>query len=86
MHLREVSKLQLSVNKSDNFTYEEINTGSMLRIADAVETVSRRYSDLLSEVEQQKRTTEYYRQRLQKMERRVNALRGVITRMKRRKS
>jgi len=77
--MRERSKQEWTGNPNR----DDINAGSLQRIADATEKMAQRYDDLLS-------SREYYKARCADLERRNNsllrrlaALRGVITRLKR---
>ena len=63
-------------------TVEHINCGSLQRIADAVELMARRYSDLITERDVFKERADRRLNSLQKAERRISALRGVITKLK----
>lgn len=67
-------------------TFEGINCGSLQRIADATELMAKRHQELQADAELFK--TLYYRERERKNEllRRVGALKGVITRMKRKEA
>lgn len=60
----------------------DINGGSLQRIADACELMAKRYSDLIDERDRYKRYYEDGSARLLKAERKAAALRGVITRLK----
>lgn len=82
---RQESKKDYGSDYKHDINIDNIKTGAVLRIADAVEVMSRRYTDLLDQVESAKRDAEFYRKLYLKMQRRNYALRGVITRMKRAK-
>lgn len=64
---------------------EQINTGSLQRIADAVEVMSRSHAALLSERDSYKRQYEHQRDYVAALERRVAALRGVVTKLKKKR-
>jgi hypothetical protein len=64
-------------------TVEQINCGSMQRIADAVELVAKGYGTLEREREYYKREHDRMCHRNAALEKSNAALRGVITRMKR---
>lgn len=64
-------------------TVEQINLGTLQRIADATEQMARKYVDLLNEVERLNALAKERRERADRLERRIAALRGVITRLKR---
>lgn len=61
---------------------EQINAGSLQRIADATEVMARRHNELLAEVGMYKRLMERERERRQHAERRIAALKGVVTKLK----
>lgn len=62
---------------------DQVNTGALLRIADATELMARRYQDLINERDLYKIRYFTQQQRAEAAERRISALRGVITRMRR---
>lgn len=61
---------------------DAIKLGAILRIADATEVMARNYDQLIAERDRYKRWYEQERASGQRMARRINSLRGVITRMK----
>ena len=65
-------------------TLEEIKVGSLQRIADAAELMAQNHAQLIRERDNYKRWYEAALDRRHSLERRVAALRGVITKMKRR--
>ncbi len=71
---------------NDSPTHEEIRTGSFQRIADSVETIAKRYSDLLDDAAREKRQREEAEAGVSKLYRRIYALKGVITKLKKRPS
>lgn len=79
-NLRETSKREWT-HATDSL--EAISTGSLQRIADATEKMAERYTQLLDDNAWLR--TEYKRrgERIDSLSRRIAALRGVITKMKR---
>ena len=82
--LRDASRRNFSTRES-RADHQEINTGSLQRIADAVEKMAANYDNLSANRDYWKRRAEENRECSQRLMRRVTALRGVITRMKRQK-
>jgi len=78
--LRESSKS--SWNGSGSI--EHINAGSLQRIADAVETMSGSYADLIHERDLYARQSNWNFERADRLVRSNAALRGVITKLKKR--
>jgi hypothetical protein len=81
-NMREQSKQ----NWTGNGTVEHINAGSLQRIADSLERIEAPYKKLLDDAQ---RYQQWYRDECatnRKMARRIAALQGVITRMKKRKA
>jgi hypothetical protein len=76
---RKMSKTEYS---SEAHTTDNINIGSLQRIADATELMAKNYQSLLNDVKYYK---ERYNESLdtrKKLIRRISALRGAITRLK----
>lgn len=66
----------------DSLSFEEINCGSLLRIADSMEVVAKEYNAILADMKfYQKRYHELLDQ-VERLKRSNAALRGVITKMK----
>ena len=63
-------------------TLQEINSGSLQRIADATELMAKPFLNLLAENERLKRDLEWYREKYAEKDRKISALRGVITKLK----
>lgn len=61
---------------------EQINTGCLQRIADATELMASNYISLQRDLETYKRWYKEQRESNNRMARRISALQGVITRMK----
>jgi hypothetical protein len=63
-------------------TLEEINSGSLQRIADAVELMAKNHAALLEERDRYKRRWEEELDRRAARDQTISALRGVITKLK----
>lgn len=83
MNQREASRNNWRLN-GEHATVEEINAGSLQRIADAVEKMTKRWDDLVRDRDAYKAMHEREQNTRRRIERRVIALRGHITRLKRR--
>ena len=70
------------VAEGENLDRDAIKLGAILRIADATEVMARSYDQLIAERDRYKRWYEQERDSGMRMSRRINSLRGVITRMK----
>lgn len=64
-------------------TSEQIRTGCLLRIADAVEVMAENHAALIAERDQFKRWYDEEREKRASRNRKISALRGVITKLKR---
>lgn len=69
-------------NWNTRCTVEDINAGSLQRIADACELMAKNYSELIDERNRWRRWHDEEQERRIALERRNAALRGVITKMK----
>lgn len=78
--LRSASKAQY--DSAGTPSLDQINCGSLQRIADAAEVMARRYVDLLKDVEQYRRWWNEERQTSAALARSNSALRGQITKLK----
>lgn len=67
---------------SESLTLDQINTGSLLRIADSMELLSKKYSDMEKENFYLKKQIEYLKAERRKLSKQASGLRGVITRNK----
>lgn len=63
-------------------TTERIDSGSLQRIADACELMAKDRSKLISDLENAERWKKQYYERWEKAERKISALKGVITKLK----
>jgi len=79
MNQREASRKEWTASG----TLEEINAGSLQRIADATEKMAASYDALRNDRDLYRRWYDEGRARSHRLELRIRALRGVITRMKR---
>jgi hypothetical protein len=66
-----------------NPTLEQINTGTFQRIADACELMAKNHDALVRDRDWYKRRFEEANASSERLGRRINSLRGVITKMKR---
>lgn len=69
-------------NWSSSNTVEEINSGCLQRIADATEKMAMNYTTLLNERDRYYKWYMEQQEVKEKLYRRISALKGVITRMK----
>ncbi len=89
-NLREVSKATWNANVLPK--YEEINTGSLQRIADACELMAQRYANLIDEryadlIDERDRYRRYHTEECKRRahrENQIRSLKGVITKLRRR--
>lgn len=69
-----------------NDSIEHINAGSFQRIADACEVMSKNHAELISEAKRYKEWYIHERERNASLTRKVSALHGVITKLKKGKN
>lgn len=86
---KEESKLDYGKSRDDSpgkgcATHEQLIVGSLQRIADASELMASNYTALQENRDWWKQTANDRLARAEKAERRITALKGVITKMKRR--
>lgn len=80
---REGSRTNWGVIKGDaKLTIEQINCGALLRIADAVELMAKRYTDLIDQRDHQQRRADRLEESLYRLHRSNAALRGHLKRAK----
>lgn len=77
-NLRELSKNNWDGKES----IENVNAGSLQRIADAAELMALNYTELIRQRDHYKRWTENYQKEIDALSRTNAGLRGTITRMK----
>ena len=69
-------------NQSGTANLEQINCGSLLRIADAVEKMALRYTELIDQKERSDRSAKYLRETCDKRDRQLSAAKGQITKLR----
>lgn len=69
-------------NRQETVSLEDIRTGALQRIADATELMASNYATLQNEAENYKKWYKRECESNRKMARRIAALQGVITKMK----
>lgn len=79
---RKESRIDWGVNTDNPLTVEQINCGSMLRIADATEAMAKNYVALQDEAARYKRWYEDERRESASLRRRNITLRGQITKLR----
>lgn len=77
---RQRSRADWGTDELNQLTLEQINTGAVLRIADAVEKVAKRHDELIDDRDYWKRRALESERRLDTERRRTAALRGVVKR------
>lgn len=70
---------------SNGTTRDAVNAGSLQRIADAVELMAKRHQELMADLDRYKRWYEDCQTRLRRAERRIAALKGATTRLRKSK-
>ena len=82
---RKASKSQFGreVDSITKLDLDEINTGSLMRIADAAEMMAQNYVTLQNNYEYMRKSRDEHIQEVERMSRRISALQGVITKLKR---
>lgn len=83
-NLRDESRKTWTINGDSAPTLEQINMGSLLRIADASEAMAKNHVQLQRDRDMYFKWYEREYENRLKLERQINALRGVITKMKKR--
>ncbi|MEF3068106.1 hypothetical protein, partial [Pandoraea apista] len=83
-NLRDESRKTWTTNGDSAPTLEQINMGSLLRIADASEAMAKNHVQLQRDRDMYFNWYEREYEKRLKLERQINALRGVITKMKKR--
>jgi hypothetical protein len=82
---REESKINYGSVKEKS-TLEEINTGSLQRIADATEKMASNYQKMENDLAMYKRWYEERGKTVDKLNYTIRTLKGVITKLKKRKA
>jgi hypothetical protein len=83
--LRKESRTDYTID-SEKTTLEQLNTGAILRIADATEAMAKNHVQLQSERDRLQRWYNEENQKAKKLERSNAALRGQITKLRNRLS
>ena len=79
---RQISKIERVPDGGREPTIDDINTGSLQRIADALEVMEQNYSALIREWDDYERRWRSERAIAEGLERRIRSLKGVITRLR----
>lgn len=82
---KEQSKLLwfTSVEEGQSISTESVKIGCLMRIADSLEKIEQPFADLISENKRLKESRIYHLSKIQTLEKRVAAFKGIINRMKR---
>jgi len=80
MTLEDWSRKPISLGCSP--TMDDLTTGCLQRIATAAEKMAENYNALVADRDRARRSSNYYQERCDQYARRCWALRGVITKMK----
>jgi hypothetical protein len=81
--IREKAKLDYNIGSSNGTpTWQELEAGTLQRIADSLEKMEKPYLKLLADTEYLSRRYKEERSEVARMARRISALQGVITKMK----
>jgi hypothetical protein len=80
---REANKINWGADEKAGCTLEEINTGALLRIADATEMMAKHHLELQKDLDYWKNRAKDAERRLDRERRRVTALLWHMKRMKR---
>lgn len=84
-NLRNESRVQnwsVTIDENSNVNIDQLNCGSMLRIADGIEKIASNYSSLIEERDRYKRWWQEEVNRNEKLHRRIRGFKGVITKLK----
>ena len=77
-YIKDESRKNWTHDESKNVTFSEINTGALLRIADAVEKMAERYTELIRDKEFLEVRVKGLRERNEFLERSNASLRGHL--------
>ena len=81
---RAESREEYGQNQEHNLSIDQLNAGSLLRIADAIEKMVQRHTDLIAERDQFERLYIESRSEAESAKRSNAALRGQITKLRNR--
>lgn len=79
---RKESKKDWGTRNSDGLSLEQINTGCLLRIADASEAMAKNHQKLIDDLDYYKRRYEESSKGIEVLFRRIAGLKGYIKRLK----
>lgn len=80
---RDSSRVNYGTNDdAKSLTLEQINTGSLLRIADATELMAKNHIQLQNDLDWYKKRYPEQREEIAHLNNRIRSLKGVITRLK----
>lgn len=79
---REASRVNWGRDGSESLSLEQINTGALLRIADATELMAKRHTELMTQRDMYERWHDEEAQKRRLAERRISSLKGQITKLK----
>lgn len=63
-------------------TMDDIKVGCLQRIADACELTAKRHQELIAANERLERSLKYHRDEAERLARRLNAMKGLVTKLK----
>jgi len=81
INLRDASKKQYTT-QCENATVAEIDCGSLQRIADAVEKMALRYTELIDKADRSESSAKYWRSESEHKDRQLSAYKGQVTRLR----
>jgi hypothetical protein len=81
---RKESKIDWGTDKpiNESLNNEQLKLGAILRIADATEVMAKRHTELIADRDLYKRWWEDERKKTERLQRQVNAYRGLVKKMK----
>lgn len=80
---RDASRINWGNEDTGNgLSLEQINTGAMLRVADACELMAKNHDQLVRAKEAAERSVQFWRNQANSLQRSNNALRGQITKLR----
>lgn len=68
--------------EATSLTLEQLNAGAILRIADATEKMATNHVKLQNDYDYMRKDRDRYRERAERAERKITAMKGVITKLK----
>lgn len=80
---RDESRTNWGTSQECSLNLDQINTGAILRIADATEVMAKHHQDLINDRDWYKKRYEEGLEDLKKLDRKITAMKGVITKLKR---